>query len=184
MKLITKAIQIAAIAHHGQNRKSSNIPYITHPYSVGMMLMEEGCREEVVCAGILHDTVEDTSVTIEEIITEFGDEVGALVTACSEPDKSLSWEDRKHHTITELKNASKDVCMIVCSDKLHNLLSLQEDLKKKGEASWEVFNRGKEKQEWYYRSILESLSTKLNEEEIFLKLKDTIDGVFGQENKS
>jgi (p)ppGpp synthase/HD superfamily hydrolase len=76
MELIEKALQIASKGHLGQVRKNTDIPYITHPVAVGMILMKAGCRDELVAAGILHDTVEDTKLTLEDIETEFGPKIG------------------------------------------------------------------------------------------------------------
>ena len=93
-KKIHDAIIFAAKAHEGQRRKGTDIPYITHPFEVAQILMEAGCDETLIIAGLLHDPLEDTEVTAAEIEEQFGPEVLALVDSDSE-DKSLSWEDRK-----------------------------------------------------------------------------------------
>ena len=178
MKLIELAVEVAAKAHENQYRKLTDIPYITHPYSVGLLLMKEGCREEVVCAGILHDTVEDTELMLDDINNQFGAEVASLVEGCSEPNKDATWEERKQHTIDGLLNASKDIAMIVCADKLHNLRSIRNELDLIGEQAWEKFKRGRDKQEWYYRSILARLAIKLDTESIFEELKNEVNRVF------
>jgi len=178
MRLIELAIEVAAKAHQNQYRKLTDIPYITHPYSVGMLLFKEGCKEEVVCAGILHDTVEDTDLTVEDIRIQFGTEVVELVESCSEPNKEASWEERKQHTIDSLKDVSKDSAMIVCADKLHNLRSIRQDLDRMGELAWGKFKRGRDKQEWYYQGILENLSHKLAAEPLFEELSNEMNLVF------
>ncbi len=98
--MIDKAIQFAAIAHEGQYRKGTNIPYIIHPVSVGFLLQSIGCDEEVIVAGLLHDTVEDTDTELDDIKREFGERVASLVFSASEPDKTLTWEERKIHSAT------------------------------------------------------------------------------------
>jgi (p)ppGpp synthase/HD superfamily hydrolase len=157
MDMIEKALQIASQAHNGQFRKGTQIPYITHPIAVGMILMKAGYSDEIVAAGILHDTVEDTDLTIEEIEREFGPKVAEIVAGCSEPDKSLSWEKRKEHTIEFLKAASNDIRAVACADKLHNIRSIIDDYEQNGEAVWSRFKRGKAQQGWYYTNIVESL---------------------------
>lgn len=157
MNLIDKAIRRAATAHDGQFRKASKLPYISHPFAVGMILAQHGCTEAVIAAGILHDTVEDTDVTLEQIEAEFGSEVAALVAGASEPDKSLSWEERKTQTIDYLKTATLPVRQVVCADKLHNASSILADLRAEGEQVWDRFNRGKQEQHWYYTNIVASL---------------------------
>ena len=93
--MIFKAINYAAKAHSGQHRKGTKIPYIIHPLGVAKILIEYGCADHVVIAGILHDTIEDTTVTFEQIKDIFGSAVADLVEAESEPDKSDTWENRK-----------------------------------------------------------------------------------------
>lgn len=157
MDVIDKALQISGRAHQRQFRKGTDIPYITHPVAVGMLLLKAGYRDEVVAAGILHDTVEDTDLTIEDIRREFGPVIAEIVAGCSEPEKTLSWEDRKEHTIEFLKTASEDIRAVACADKLHNIRSIIDDYAKNGEAVWDRFNRGKNDQSWYYTSLVESL---------------------------
>ncbi|MCM3765177.1 HD domain-containing protein [Neobacillus niacini] len=157
MDVIEKALQIAGRAHQHQFRKGTDIPYITHPVAVGMLLLKAGYRDEVVAAGILHDTVEDTDLTIGDIRREFGQVIAEIVAGCSEPEKTLSWEDRKEHTIEFLKTASEDICAVACADKLHNIRSIIDDYAKNGEAVWDRFNRGKNDQRWYYTSLAASL---------------------------
>lgn len=163
---IDRAIAFAAKAHEGQSRKATDVPYISHPYSVGIMLLQAGCREDVVIAGILHDTVEDTPVTEKDIELAFGKNVAALVMAASEQDKSLPWEKRKQHTIDHLSQTSEEACQIICTDKLHNLRSMVSDYEKLGDSLWERFNKGKDRQEWYYRSLLTILEKKLPDQQM------------------
>lgn len=157
MELIDKALQIASLAHEGQYRKNTKIPYIAHPAAVGMILQKEGYREEMVAAGVLHDTVEDTDLTMADIKRHFGKEVAMIVEGCSEPDKSLSWEERKEHTIEYLRTAPEEIRIVACADKLHNVRSIRQDVEHSGEAVWSRFKRGKKQQEWYYRNVLLSL---------------------------
>ncbi|WP_079508923.1 HD domain-containing protein [Mesobacillus jeotgali] len=157
MNLIDKALQIASEAHEGQYRKNTIIPYISHPVAVGMIIQKAGYSDEMVAAAILHDTVEDTDLTLDDVEREFGKEVAQLVAGCSEPDKSLSWEERKQHTIDFLKNAQEKIRVIACADKLHNVRTIRSDKERSGEQVWNRFNRGKEQQEWYYRNVIISL---------------------------
>lgn len=175
--IIDLAIEFAAVAHEGQHRKGTNVPYISHPTAVGMILLRAGCDEHVVAAGILHDTVEDTEVTIHDIEQQFGRAVAELVWAASEPDKSAKWEDRKTHTIEALRTASLEQKMLVCADKLHNALSILRELENIGEAVWEKFSRNKEKQEWYYRNIIESLGYD-GEIKLLRELRSVVDSLF------
>ncbi|ULL13919.1 HD domain-containing protein [Paenibacillus sp. H1-7] len=156
--LIDRAVEFAAKAHQGQFRKGTDIPYISHPCAVGMILLAAGCGPEIVAAGILHDTLEDTDATYSDLVEQFGQNVADIVMGCSEPDKSLSWEERKEHTVQYLKTASQPVRMVACADKLHNVRSTLRAMQScDSTLVWNRFKRGKEQQEWYYRQLIESL---------------------------
>lgn len=157
--MIHKAILFAACAHEGQKRKGSDIPYIVHPFEVAQILTDAGVSESVICAGLLHDTVEDTGVTLEEIKREFGNDIAMLVSVMTE-DKALSWEDRKQQAIHAVNHSmSREAKLLVCADKLSNLRSIKGDLECMGEAVWSKFRRGREKQKWYYGGMIENLSS-------------------------
>ncbi|GHI00787.1 HD domain-containing protein [Neobacillus kokaensis] len=160
MDVIDKAIQIAGKAHDRQYRKGTDIPYIVHPVGVGMILLKARYSDQVVAAGILHDTVEDTELTLEDIEREFGHQIAGIVAGCSEPDKSRSWEERKEHSIEFLKTASIDIRVVACADKLDNIRSIINDYEYYAEEVWIRFKRGREQQKWYYTNIIESLRYK------------------------
>lgn len=177
-ELFNQAIQYAAQKHNGQVRKATDIPYITHPFAVAMMLQQAGCKKEVVLAGLLHDTLEDTSATEEEIQALFGDEVLALVISASEPDKSLPWEERKRHTLAELASRTVDEMAVIIADKLHNLRSIRADIEVDGESVWSRFNRGKEQQSWYYQGILHAAAGKKDRLPLIAELEAEVRAVF------
>ncbi|SDN06195.1 HD domain-containing protein [Fictibacillus solisalsi] len=175
----TAAIELASAAHQSQVRKGNGMPYISHPYMVGILLMDAGCHEDVVIAGILHDVIEDTSCTEKDIEDKFGKIVLNLVQGSSEPDKSASWEERKKHTISFIEQeATVEVCQIACADKLHNVHSLKQDMKKQGEAVWKHFNRGKDQQRWYYYSLVEALRKKVSGFSLYVQLEKEVAEVF------
>ncbi|MTI67920.1 MAG: bifunctional (p)ppGpp synthetase/guanosine-3',5'-bis(diphosphate) 3'-pyrophosphohydrolase [Firmicutes bacterium] len=179
--MLELAILEATKAHNGQMRKGRDIPYIIHPYTVGMMLLKEGLDIEIVASGILHDTVEDTNITLEYIEKNFNKRVASIVKGCSEPDKSLPWEDRKKHTIKYLKTAPFEIQVVSCADKLHNIKTIKEDYKNSGKKVWDNFKRGKEKQKWYYTSIVESICTDKNLNSnisLFKELKKEVEYMF------
>jgi (p)ppGpp synthase/HD superfamily hydrolase len=151
--MIFDAIEFAARAHREQFRKGTRIPYIIHPMGVAGILIEYGCAEELVVAGILHDTVEDTAITLADIRKAFGGKVADLVESASEPDKADTWENRKRHTIEYLKTAPPDLLILSCADKLDNIRSIRKDYESFGEAVWDRFRRARESQRWYYRSL-------------------------------
>ena len=153
---LNTAIEFATKKHSGQFRKSTAIPYILHPLEVLQILYSLRADTNVMIAGVLHDTVEDTDTTLDEIKELFGDDVATLVASNSE-DKSKTWDERKQHTIDELANADIRVKMLIMADKLSNIRSIAYDYDVKGDALWTRFNAPKEKQAWYYDGILDAL---------------------------
>ena len=181
--MIDLAIEVAVQAHKNQKRKGTEIPYITHPLAVGIILSKAGCSDEVIAAGILHDTVEDTSVTSDDIHRMFGEKVAAIVEGASEPDKTLSWEERKAHTLEFLKTAPLEVRLVACADKLHNIRSIASEYNEIGDEVWKRFKRGKEKQWWYYRGLAQSLSEKVDYQRyvaLFTQLSVEVEMLFGK----
>ncbi len=180
MSIKETAKTFAIEAHRGQVRKSEpEKPMIMHPISVGMILKEYGYDDNVIAAGYLHDVVEDTEYTLDDIKERFGDDVADLVCGASEPDKSLSWEERKQHTIDTLKELPLRNKLVVCADKISNLTDLNIIFKRSGTRDFSAFKRGENDQKWYYTSVYDSLVH--NEDEnlpIFKTLKSVINDVF------
>lgn len=185
MKVEEKALNFAINAHKGQIRKAEpDKPMIFHPINVGNILKEYGYDENVVAAGFLHDVVEDTIYTIEDIKKEFGDDIASLVSGASEPDKSLSWEERKKHTIETIKTLDDRHKAVICADKISNLEDLNILIGKKQKYDFSAFKRGFEKQQWYYTSVFESLTNNYNDmNPMYERLKDLLNKVFYAGNK-
>lgn len=181
-KDIERAREFARQAHEGQNRKSTAIPYIEHPLAVADLVKEMGADPDVIIAALLHDTTEDTRVTLDQIVEEFGTRVAGIVAGTSEPDKSLSWEDRKTHTIETLRSASFEAAMVSAADKIDNLRSTADEISRIGDEVWKRFNRGRDQQEWYHREALKSLRANPSEirtHKILDLFEEEIERVFG-----
>ena len=108
-------------------------------------------------AGLLHDTVEDTDVDIDDIQLAFGDRVSTLVANHTE-NKRLSWRERKQHTIDTVKVADRDTRLLIMADKVSNLRSMLSDYSRVGEQLWERFNASKEEQSWYNSELQDALN--------------------------
>ena len=155
--MIEKAVKFAIKAHEGQVRKGSTVPYINHPLEVCTIVSLMTDDEDVRVAALLHDTVEDTSVTIEEIKRNFGERVASMVAKESE-DKSKSWIERKMNTLDTLINEPIEVKMIALGDKLSNIRNSARDYLSLGDEFLLRFNeKDKVKQGKYYYGILEAL---------------------------
>ena len=162
-KLVNLAVEVAAVAHREQIRKSpeADIPYIHHSVMVGFLLQRAGFSDRVVAAGILHDVLEDTPVTVEELRRDFGVEVAGLVNAVSEQDKSLSWEKRKEKYIEHLETGSDGAKAITTADKIHNINSIIVSLER-GADIWNAFKRGREAQLDRFNRLLKTLKAGWN----------------------
>lgn len=158
-----KAYAYAAKAHSGQYRKKTKIPYLTHIITTMNYAKELTEDTEVLQAAILHDTVEDTWVTLDDLHKMFGDRVAKLVEAETENKRRNkpameTWEIRKRETIEHLKEASRDARIIVLADKTANLESIVKEQRHISGVVWDKFNQtDKSKQEWYFRSVRERL---------------------------
>ncbi len=173
-----KAFAFAVEKHAGQVRKGTTIPYIVHLYDVVQILRAEGAPEEVLIGGILHDTVEDTNTTIEEIENLFGSEIAEIVAVESE-DKSLPYLERKAQHMAEVAQASRKAKMVNCADKLSNLRSIYLE-EKYDKNVWNKFKGSKAEIQWYYCTAIEALSA-LKNTEMYKELKSYYNLIFNNE---
>lgn len=129
---IEQAIRAAAVLHKDQLRKGSMpFPYITHLTAVAMTLLDYTDDEDVVIAAFLHDTLEDTDYTVDELEEDFGGRVRELVETVSEPlstpEAKLTWSEKKAAYAKQLKKGPKDAALIAAVDKMHNFRTMVED---------------------------------------------------------
>jgi (p)ppGpp synthase/HD superfamily hydrolase len=180
--LLDQAIAFAARAHEGQRRKTDTTPFIAHPVAVAMMVQAMGGDETAVIAALLHDTIEDSEIELEEIQANFGEEVAGLIAACTElPKKHYRWETRKSHHIESLRHAPLTVKLITAADKYHNLRHILNGRPVSDPAVWQHFSRGVEQQAWYYRTIVDSILANVDEPAdypIFAALSTLVDQIF------
>ncbi len=179
LELIDYSIYFATKAHAGQKRKSEpDLDMIFHPFTVGMILQRAGANTNCVIAGILHDVVEDTKYTLEDIKNEFGPEIAKIIDEVSE-DKSLKWKERKIEAINKIKTASMEGKLVECADKISNLETLYALYKEEGEKVWESFNKPKEVQKWYYTSMYDAVLMNATEEnKLFERYKKILNKLF------
>ena len=166
MDKVTSAIQFASKAHDGMCRKKDNSPYILHPLEAAVIVGTMTNDQDVISAALLHDVVEDTEITIEEIEENFGRRVRELVESETEDKRADlppedTWRIRKEESLNDLKNTDDDaVLMLWLGDKLSNMRSFYRISKNEGSAMWQAFNqKDPEEQFWYYNSIAELTSS-------------------------
>jgi (p)ppGpp synthase/HD superfamily hydrolase len=155
---LERALRWAALCHNGHTRRSSDTPYFEHVAAVAWILDRAGFDEEVVIAGLLHDVVEDTAATNEVVAARFGATVAEIVRHCTEvktdaQGQQRPWLDRKRDHIAAIVEAPLSARAVILADKLHNLMSIELDLRD-GRPVWSAFHAGREDVLWYYHAMI------------------------------
>jgi len=168
--LLDRAIVFAVQAHHNTERRGKGFPYIVHPMEAVEIVATITPDQELLAAAALHDTIEDTDVTVEQIRAEFGDRVAELVHAESDQidgvlfdaekgDEAATWHARKQAAIDRLAAASYDAKVVAMGDKLSNMRAIWRDYQIKGDELWNIFHvKDKASHAWHYRGLAASLS--------------------------
>jgi len=182
--ILDKAIAFAVKAHSGTERKGKGLPYIVHPLeavSIAAMMTND---QELLAAAALHDVVEDTEITIEEIRKEFGNRIASLVETESEEKiegrGEDTWHERKEKAIKKLFMASREAKIVALGDKLSNIRAIFHDYQKIGDKLWDRFHtKNPFDHEWHYRMLVEALS-ELEGYGPYSEFKELTDRVFLQ----
>jgi len=181
--LLDRAIVFAVKAHHNTERRGKGFPYIVHPMEAVEIVATITPDQELLAAAALHDTIEDTNVTVEDIRAEFGERVAELVHSESDQftegvSEEDSWHDRKQAAIDRLAAASHDAKIVTMGDKLSNMRAIWRDYQQKGDALWQIFHvKDKASHEWHYRGLAASLS-ELSDTFAYQEFVRLIDEVF------
>lgn len=161
--LLDRAIVFAVEAHHNTERRGKGFPYIVHPMEAVEIVATITSDQELLAAAVLHDTIEDTDVTYEQLLALFGERIANLVYAetdrfaegVSEAD---SWHDRKQAAIERLAAAPYEAKIVALGDKLSNMRAIARDYALKGDELWNIFHvTDKKAHEWHYRGLAASL---------------------------
>ena len=181
--LLARAILFAVQAHHNTERRGKGFPYIVHPLEAMEIVATITPDQELLAAAVLHDTIEDTDVTVEQLREQFGERIASLVhdesdqftEGVSEED---SWHDRKKAAIDRLAAASRDAKIVAMGDKLSNMRAIWRDYQLKGDELWSIFHvKDKASHEWHYRGLAASLS-ELSDTFAYREFVRLIDEVF------
>ena len=186
MTIFDEAIKLAVSAHSGQTRKTDDSPYILHPMEVASIVGSLTVDLDVLTAAVLHDAVEDTSVSVDEIGAKFGERVAQLVDMETEDkrdgrDPGETWKQRKEESLKALaESGDRDVKILWLGDKLANLRSIKRALDQVGPAVWQKFHQADPaEQGWYYRSVAELLRSELENTTAWKEYSDLLKTVFG-----
>ena len=161
--LLDRAITFAVRAHAGTERRGKGFPYIVHPMEAVAIVATITPDQELLAAAALHDTVEDTDVTVEQIRAEFGERIARLVASESDTivegvTEAESWHARKQAAIDRLARAPHDAKIVALGDKLSNMRAIARDYAVQGDALWGLFHvTDRSEHEWHYRGLADSL---------------------------
>lgn len=162
---IEQAIRASAILHKDQVRKGEvPYPYVTHTFAVAMITADYTDNEDVIVAALLHDTLEDTDYTRDELREDFGGTVLTLVESVTRQDTNTKedWIEAKKRYIKQLKNASPDALIVAAADKIHNMRSMVESYYEKEEELLADFGGSLEERIFTYQEISNVLNRNLN----------------------
>lgn len=182
-ELLDRAIVFAVKAHRNSERRGKGFPYIVHPMEAVEIVATITPDQELLAAAALHDTVEDTDVTLEDIRREFGGRVASLVASESDIEvggvsEEESWHSRKQAAIDRLRAASRDAKIVAMGDKLSNMRAIYRDYVTQGDRLWQIFHvTDKASHEWHYRGLADSLAG-LRETFAYKEFVELIDRVF------
>lgn len=172
------ALTFATELHRRQVRKGSNVPYIAHLLGVCSLVLEYGGDEDSAIAALLHDAIEDQGglPTRDKIRHHFGENVTAIVEACSEANETPKppWRERKEAYINHVREMSDQAALVSAADKLHNVRSILKDWQAIGEKIWDIFSASKEETLWYYRKLAVAFYERNPTSPIFLELKRAV----------
>ena len=172
---IKKAIQFAARKHHGQFRQETEpLPYVTHLFSVALLVAEDGADDDIITAALLHDTIEDTETTREEIVDAFNERVAELVASVSEIKErdgvKLNWEERKSDYLIRLEQADDGAVLVAIADKVDNIESRLEAYKKEGQSFLSRWTQPMESYLWYHGEVVRIAQARLPEHPLTKRL--------------
>ena len=174
MTRLSEAISFAAQCHDGMLRKGTSLPYIVHPAEVAAICAAITDDEDVLCAAVLHDVMEDCGVTFEAIELRFGAHVAQLVeseTQKSGGDPCATWDARKEAAVKRLCGGSRETKIIALADKLSNMRAIRRDYDRFGQALFARFHQhDKNRHAWYYRSIVALLEGELGQTDAWKEL--------------
>lgn len=187
--LLDRAIVFAVNAHSDTERRGKGFPYIIHPLEAVAIVSTITPDQELLAAAALHDTVEDTDISIDDIRREFGERIAGLVEAESDVfaegiSEEASWHDRKKAAIDRLAAAPHDAKIVAMGDKLSNMRAIARDYAEQGDKLWNLFHaKDKKDHEWHYRGLANSLS-ELEGTAAYDEFNALVEQVFGEGQKN
>lgn len=167
------ALARAATLHRSQVRlDTSRTPYISHLVAVAMILSSVTDDEDIIIAGLMHDSLEDVpGYTYEDLIHEYGERVASIVFHVTEPldankpeSEQLPWLVRKQAYLKQLRKGGVESALVSCADKIHNIESLLANYEKEGEEFLKRFTSSFRNRAWFHEEVLAVIIEKLGDD--------------------
>lgn len=164
---IEQAIRAATILHKDHLRRGSMpFPFITHLMATAFTLLDYTNDEDVIVAALLHDTLEDTDYTVDELQEDFGGRVRDMVETLTEPsptaDMPMTWKERKLAYARQLKKGSEGALLIAAADKIHNFRTTVEDYSDAHERFYQDFGKNFDDRLEVYQAIANVINSRLS----------------------
>lgn len=181
--LLDRAITFAVKAHQGMERKGKGFPYIVHPMEAVCIVATMTNDQELLAAAALHDVIEDTDTTADDLKKEFGERVAMLVEAESDDktggSKADTWHQRKQDTLDRLRNADLDIKIVTLGDKLSNMRAIAHDYAVLGDELWNRFTvKDPAEHAWRYHALAEALND-LSDTDAYKEFHTLVNKTFG-----
>lgn len=170
---IDEAIKHATRLHRNQIRKDyGHTPYVSHLFAVAMMLSNVTEDEDIIIAGLMHDSLEDVpNYSYENLVEDCGERVAEIVTHVTEPldankrdDEQLPWLERKESYLVNLRNGGIESAMVSAADKIHNTESFMADAEREGNAFTSRFGSSLRNKLWFHEQVLAIVEEKVGKD--------------------
>lgn len=181
--LLDRAITFAVKAHQGMERKGKGFPSVVHPMEAVCIVATMTNDQELLAAAALHDVIEDTDTTADDLKKEFGERVAMLVEAESDDktggSKAETWHQRKQDTLDRLRNADLDIKIVALGDKLSNMRAIAHDYAVLGDELWNRFTvKDPAEHAWRYHALAEALND-LSDTDAYKEFHTLVNKTFG-----
>ena len=176
---INHAIKLASQLHRNQTRKDSqHTPYVSHLFSVAMMLSRVTDEEDIIIAGLMHDSLEDVPhYTYEKLTEDCGERVALIVSHVTEPldanksdEEQLPWLARKERYLENLRSGGRESALVSAADKVHNTESFMDDALREGSDFTSRFHSSLRNKIWFHEQVLAIVKEKIPEDNELVKL--------------
>lgn len=175
--LLSQAEGFVLAVHFAEKRKGDGKPFIGHPLRVKGILESVDASATVRAAGLLHDTIEQTKTTYEHLLEDYGPQVAGMVQDVTEPDKNLSWRERKEQVITHVANMSYGSLLIKSADRIDNLTTLCASLQEEGPDFMKRFNAPLSDQIEMSSKLILALKARWPENPLLPNLEKALDAI-------